>query len=103
MKRALLFFANKASRSKEKPMAAHRTKRDILQEMLDEIGTGWIIIKPSADAPDSLDDLCKFQKPEERLSVRTRLQWTSFQYPSAWPRIKEQIQQQIEVAKSRRV
>jgi hypothetical protein len=103
MKRALLSFANKATRHKEKPMAAHRTKRDILQEMLDEIGVGWIIIKPSADAPDSLDDLCKFQKPEEHLSVRTRLQWTSFQYPAAWPRIKEQIQQQIEVAKSRRV
>jgi hypothetical protein len=84
-------------------MAEHRTKRDILQEMLDEIGAGWIIIKPSTDAPDSLDDLCKFQKPDERLSVSTRLQWTHFQYPATWPRIKEQIQQQIEVAKSRRV
>jgi hypothetical protein len=103
IKRALLSFTNKATGRKEKFMAVHRTKRDILQEMLDEIGTGWIVIKPSADAPDSLDDFCKFQKPEQCLSVSTRLQWTHFQYPAAWPKIKEQIQQKIEVAKSKRV
>ena len=84
-------------------MAGHRTKRDILREMLDEIALGWIIIKPSAAEPDSLDDLCRFRQPEERLSVKALIQWTQFQYPSEWPRIKEQIRQQIEVAKSKRV
>ena len=83
-------------------MAEHRTKREILQEMLDEIAMGWTIIKPSADAPDSLDELCRFRKTEERLSVKALIQWTHFQYPTEWPRIKEQIRQQIEVAKSRR-
>jgi hypothetical protein len=84
-------------------MAEHRTKREILQEILDEIALGWIIIKPTADAPDSLDDLCKFKKPEERLSARALIQWTDFQYPSEWPRIKEHIRQQIDVAKCRTV
>ncbi len=84
-------------------MAKHRTKRDILREMLDEIALGWIIIKPSEDAPDSLDEVCRFRKPEERLSVKALIQWTHFQYPTEWPRIKETIRQQIEVAKSRRV
>jgi hypothetical protein len=82
-------------------MAEHRTKRDILQEMLDEITQGWVIIKPSVDEPDSLDDLCKFKKPEESISVKARIQWTHFQYPTEWPRIKEQIRQQIDVAKSK--
>lgn len=82
-------------------MAAHRTKRDILQELLDEIALGWVIIKPSADAPDSLDELCKFRNPEERLSAKASIQWTHFQYRAEWPKIKEQIRQQIDVAKSR--
>ena len=84
-------------------MEEHRTKRDILQEMLDEISLGWIIIKPSADAPDSFDDLCRFKKTGEGLSAKALLEWTHFQYPSEWPRLKEQIRKQIEVAKSRRV
>jgi hypothetical protein len=81
-------------------MTKHRTKRDILQEMLDEIAPGWIIIKPSADAPDSLDDLCRFRKPEERLSAKALIQWTHFQYATEWPGIKEKIRQQIDLAKS---
>ena len=84
-------------------MAEHRTKRDILQEMLDEIALGWIIVKPSADAPDSLDAVCRFRKPGEGLSVKALIQWTHFQYPSEWPRIKETIQQQIDIAKSRAI
>ena len=82
-------------------MAEHRTKRDILQEMLDEISPGWIIMKPSADAPDSLDDLCKFRKPEERLSAKALIQWTHFQYATEWAEIKETIRRQIDLAKSR--
>jgi len=82
-------------------MAEHRTKRDILQEMLDDIALGWIIIRPTVDAPDSLDELCRFRKPDEGLSVKALIQWTHFQYPSEWPRIKETLRQQIEVAKSR--
>ena len=82
-------------------MAEHRTKRDILQEMLDEIALGWIIIRPTADAPDSLDEVCRFRNPDERLSVKAFIQWTHFQYPAEWPRIKEILRQQIEVAKSR--
>jgi hypothetical protein len=81
-------------------MAEHRTKRDILQEMLDEIAAGWIVIRPTAEAPDSLDELCRFRKPDERLSVKALIQWTHFQYPTEWPRIKEVIRKQIEVAKS---
>jgi hypothetical protein len=83
------------------PMAEHRTKRDILQEMLDEIAPGWIIMKPTADAPDSLDEVCRFRKPDDRLSIRTLIQWTHFQYPAEWPRIKQILRQQIEAAKSR--
>jgi hypothetical protein len=82
-------------------MAEHRTKRDILQEMLDEIAPGWIITRPTADAPDSLDELCRFRNPEDRLSIKASIQWTHFQYPAEWPRIKETLRQQIEVAKSR--
>jgi hypothetical protein len=82
-------------------MAKHRTKREILQEMLDEIALGWIIIKPSADKPDSFDDLCRFKKPEDGLSAKALIKWTHFQYPDEWPRIKAQIRQQIDVAKSR--
>ena len=82
-------------------MAEHRTKRDILQEMLDEIALGWIIVRPTADAPDSLDEVCRFRNPDERLSVKAFIQWTHFQYPAEWPRIKEILRQQIEVAKSR--
>ena len=82
-------------------MAEHRTKRDILQEMLDEIALGWTIIKPSADEPDSLDELCRFRRAEERLSVKALIQWTHFQDPAEWPRIKQTIRQQIDVAKSR--
>jgi len=87
----------------EKCMTEHRTKRDILQEMLDEISMGWVVIKPSAEAPDSLDDLCRFKKPGEGLSAKALLEWTHFQDPCEWPRIKEQIRKQIEVAKSRAV
>jgi hypothetical protein len=82
-------------------MAEHRTKREILQEMLDEIAPGWIIVKPTADAPDSLDELCRFRKPDDRISMKAVIQWTHFQNPSEWPRIKEILRQQIEVAKSR--
>jgi hypothetical protein len=82
-------------------MAEHRTKRDILQEMLDEIAPGWIIMKPTADAPDSLDELCRFRQPDDRLSMKAVIQWTRFQSPAEWPRIKEILRQQIEVAKSR--
>jgi hypothetical protein len=84
-------------------MAEHKTKRDILQGMLDEISAGWIIIKPSANEPDSLEDICRFRQPSERLSVKILIQWTHFQYPDEWPQIIEQIRKQIEVAKSRRV
>jgi hypothetical protein len=83
-------------------MSEHKTKRDILQGMLDEISAGWIIIKPSANEPDSLEDICRFRQPGERLSVKVFLQWTQFQYPEEWPQIIEQIRKQIEVAKSRR-
>jgi hypothetical protein len=82
-------------------MAEHRTKRDILQEMMDEIAPGWIIVRPTADAPDSLDELCRFRKPDDRISIKANIQWTNFQYPSEWPRIKEMLRQQIEAAKSR--
>lgn len=84
-------------------MAEHRTKRDILQEMLDEISSGWIIVKPSAAEPDSLEEICRFRKPDERLTVKALIQWTHFQYPGEWPGIKERIRQQIEVAKSKRI
>jgi hypothetical protein len=84
-------------------MEEHRTKRDILQEMLNEIALGWIIIKPSADAPDSLDEVCRFRKPGERLSVKTHFHWADFQYPSEWPRIKETILKKIDAAKSRAI
>jgi hypothetical protein len=84
-------------------MEEHRTKRDILQEMLNEIALGWIIIKPSADAPDSLDEVCRFRKPGERLSVKTYIQWADFQYPSEWPRIKETILKKIDADKSRAI
>jgi hypothetical protein len=82
-------------------MAEHRTKRDILQEMLDEIALGWVIIKPSADAPDSLDELCRFRNPDERLSAKAVIQWTHFQSREEWPGIKELLRQRIDVAKSR--
>lgn len=82
-------------------MAEHRTKRDILQEMLDEISPGWIIMKPTADAPDSLDELCRFRQPDDRLSMKAAIRWTHFQNPAEWPRIKKILRQQIEVAKSR--
>jgi len=82
-------------------MAEHRTKRDILQEMLDEIAPGWIIMKPTADAPDSLDELCRFRQPDDRLSMKAVIQWPHFQNTAEWPKIKEILRQQIEVAKSR--
>ena len=79
-------------------MAEHRTKRDILQEMLEEISPGWLIVKPSADEPDSFNDICRFRQPDERLTVKTLIPWTRFQYPAEWPEIKKQIRKQIEVA-----
>lgn len=54
-------------------MEEHRTKREILQEMLDEIAPGWIIMKPTVDAPDSLDELCKFRQPDYRLSMKAAI------------------------------
>jgi hypothetical protein len=50
--------------------------------MLDEIAPGWIIMKPTADAPDSLDELCRFRKPDDRLSMKAVIQWTHFQNPA---------------------
>ena len=54
-------------------------KRAILKPILDEIESGWTIVKPSPLNPKDIEIECFFQKPDENKEARVRIPNAYFQ------------------------
>ena len=48
-------------------------KRAILQPILDDIESGWTIVRPSSLNPKDIEIGCIFQKPDENKEARVRI------------------------------
>jgi hypothetical protein len=72
-----------------------KSKREILQDIIDDVEEPWIIMKPSRFDPADSDSLCVFENPEQQIQAKTDI-------PSAWfenaevEKIKEAVHRSLE-------
>ncbi len=75
-------------------------KRAILQPILDEIESGWTIVKPSRLTPTDVEEECIFQKGGSK-EARVRIPNTCFQDVYQRHKIKPLVEEAIKNAKMR--